>query len=459
MTAVLPGQSASSLWTVPSDGGTAKEIKVGKVIYGGAVWRPDGRGLLFIGSDDSNKTPNERDWYFVPADGGQLAPTGALSRLEAGNFGLGRYVSVASGGLLFTNGGLDSASIYRMPFDAGFERASGDPMPLIVGSGYNFSPTMSKDGRRIAFAVGANLSTNVWQAPVDATGKVAGQPVRITSGVTPNLAPSPSKDGKRFAYVGGPVNAPEVRVRDVATGKDVRLAKAHPWTSVVMSPDGSTVAFNADQLDNSPIYVIPAEGGLPRKVCGSCGRPVDWSPDRSKLFYDYGGPQRREIHVLDVASGRSTLLYKDPERGLMMPRLSPDGRSVVFTVLLTGRARRMFIAPYTGQEVPAREWKVLVEGTDLDRQPFWAPSGQLVYFLSDRDGYRCIWAQPVDQATRQPAGAPFAAHHLHQIRYNLEPIGDVAAVGLSMAGGYFFYAAFELQSNVWLAERRQARAR
>ena len=455
-TGVLP----RVIMTIPSDGGEAKELKVEKYLYGGPVWRPDGRGLLFIGADNSDKPPNNRDWYFVPADGGPILPTGALSRLEAAGFGLGRYLSVTTGGLLYTNGSIDSTSIYRMPFDAGFEHASGDPVPIIVGSGYNFSPTASKDGRRIAFAIGNNLSTNIWHAPIDAaTGKVAGGAVRITSGVNPSYAPSPSKDGKRFAYVGDPPGSAEVRVRDVATGKDARLAEAMGWSAVVLSADGSTIAYSSDQRDNSAIYSVSADGGFPKKICGACGRPVEWSPDRTKLFFDNAGPNRREIHVLDVASGRSTLLLKDPERGLTMPRLSPDGRSLIFTMVLGGRARRTFIAPYTGQEVPASEWKVLVEGTDLDRQPHWAPSGQLVYFLSDRDGFRCVWAQPVDQATRQASGAPFAAHHLHQIRYNLEPIEDVAKVGLSVAGGHMFYAAFELQSNVWLAERRQVRER
>jgi len=44
---------------------------------------------------------------------------------------------------------------------------------------------------------------------------------------------------------------------------------------------------------------------------------------------------------------------------------------------------------------------------------------------------------------------------MHQTRYSLEPIPDVAAIGLSVAGGQLFYASFELQSNIWLAERRE----
>ena len=48
-------------------------------------------------------------------------------------------------------------------------------------------------------------------------------------------------------------------------------------------------------------------------------------------------------------------------------------------------------------------------------------------------------AQRVDPASRQPAGPPFAAQHMHQVRYNLEGIADVAAIGLSVAGGHMLY--------------------
>jgi serine/threonine protein kinase len=39
-----------SLWTIPAEGGTAKEIKVDKGINSRPVWTRDGKGLLFVGS-------------------------------------------------------------------------------------------------------------------------------------------------------------------------------------------------------------------------------------------------------------------------------------------------------------------------------------------------------------------------------------------------------------------------
>jgi Tol biopolymer transport system component len=299
------------------------------------------------------------------------------------------------------------------------------------------------------------MTSNIWRAPLDAkTGQVAGASVRITSGLDPSVTPSPSRDGKRLAYLGGSRRSPEIRIRELETGTDQRLAEAKDWSYVSLSQDGSTVAFSSDVRNGSAVYSVPAAGGIPKRICAACGRPVEWSADRTKILLDNAGTEHREIQVLDVASGQSKPLLKHSEFGLNMPRLSPDGRMLTFTALRPGRARRIYLVPFTGEPVPEKDWTVLVDGTDLDRQPFWGPSGNLVYFMSDRDGSRCIWAQRVDTSNRQPLGAPFAVHHMHTFRYNLNDIGDPAGVGLSVANRQLFYASFELQSNVWLAERR-----
>ena len=443
-----------SLWILSSDAATAREIKIRNGMPGGPVWRPDGRGLLFIGFGDPPGALG--DWYFVSTDGGSVEPTGAARRLGAAGLGLGRDLSVTSDGFLFASGDYESTNIYRLPFDAAFQNVSGDPVAVIVGAGFNFSPRASQDGRRIALAIGNNLSANIWRAPIDrSSGKVAGEPLRVTSGLDPSMAPSPSRDGGRLAYLGGPPKAPEVRIRDLATGKNQRLAAAKDWSVVVLSQDGSTVAYNSDQRASSAIYSVSAAGGVPKKICTSCGRPVEWSAGpHEALRRQTPAPERREIHLLDVANGQTKSLLRHPEGPLNMPRLSPDGRSLAFSMQRAGRARRIYLAPFTGELVPEKDWTVVVDGSDFERQPFWAPSGDLIYFLSERDGFRCIWAQRVDMATRQPRGMPFAAHHMHQTRYSLEPIADVASIGLSVAAGQMFYASYELQSNIWLAERR-----
>lgn len=99
-----------------------------------------------------------------------------------------------------------------------------------------------------------------------------------------------------------------------------------------------------------------------------------------------------------------------------------------------------------------------MDGTELDRQPFWSPAGNLIYFLSDRDGDRCVWAQRVNPATREASGPPFGVHHVHQVRYSLSELGDVATVGMSVANGQMFYATFELHANVWMAQKRESAA-
>jgi Tol biopolymer transport system component len=448
---------SNTIWIRRSDGSAPRQITIDKTLFHGPVWRPDGKGFLIVGFNDP-ETPNDRDWFFVSAENGALSPTGAVAYLKTARMGFNTAISVARDGLLFTQGDYDSGSIYRMPFDAGFRAATGEPSPIVVGPGFYVQPTASQDGRRITFAIGNNLTTNIWHARLDpGTGKVAGEPVRVTSGLEASRTPSPSRDGGRVAYLGGSASAPEIRVRDLTSGGDVRLAAAKVWSFLTLSADGSTVAFNTDQRDGSAIYSVPVTGGVPKKICGACGRPVEWSPDRTSLYFDGAGPEQREIHVLDVATGKSRLFLRSEEKDttLTLPRLSRDGRFMTFTMVRPGRARRIYLAPVTNGPVPTNSWTVVAEGSNLERMSYWAPSGEAIYFLSERDGFRCIWAQRVDAATHRPSGEPFGALHMHQARYSLGSIPDVATIGLSIAGDQLFYAGFELQANVWLAERRQ----
>ena len=183
-------------------------------------------------------------------------------------------------------------------------------------------------------------------------------------------------------------------MRDVATGKDLRLAEARTWSSVILSPDGSTVAFDADPRESSAIYAVAATGGVPKKICAACGRPSEWSPDGTKIFFD---ARRRRVSRDSRTGRRDRQEQGAPEAcGASGQHTAPvAGRAAhcCFPMLLQGRGRRLYVAPYRGTLVPENEWTLIVDSTDLNRQPLWAPSGSL-YLLPLGSRWRAVCVGP-----------------------------------------------------------------
>ena len=46
--------------------------------------------------------------------------------------------------------------------------------------------------------------------------------------------------------------------------------------------------------------------------------------------------------------------------------------------------------------------------------PRWSANGRLLYYLSDRDDFICVWARALDPTTLEPTGEPFAIAHAHE---------------------------------------------
>ena len=128
------GDRSRSAVISAADGTDKKEIKIEKRHRRRAGVAPGRKGLALLGFAGSENA-QDRDWYFVRPDSGSLTPTGAARRLEAAGLGIGGDLGVTADGVLFTNGNIDSTNMYRMPFDATFQNASGAPVPVVVGAG------------------------------------------------------------------------------------------------------------------------------------------------------------------------------------------------------------------------------------------------------------------------------------------------------------------------------------
>jgi hypothetical protein len=53
--------------------------------------------------------------------------------------------------------------------------------------------------------------------------------------------------------------------------------------------------------------------------------------------------------------------------------------------------------------------------------------GGMLYFLSERDGFGCIWAERVDPKTKHPSGDPFPVYHFHHSQQSLTSLGSTGS--------------------------------
>jgi len=103
--------------------------------------------------------------------------------------------------------------------------------------------------------------------------------------------------------------------------------------------------------------------------------------------------------------------------------------------------------------VPRTEWIAITDGSKLERDPAWSSDGRFLYFLSERDGFRCIWAVPLNPATKRPSGEAFAVRHFHSARLSLRHVGNLGFLtGLTAGEGALVFSSGELKGNVWLEE-------
>ena len=79
----------------------------------------------------------------------------------------------------------------------------------------------------------------------------------------------------------------------------------------------------------------------------------------------------------------------------------------------------------------------------------------MLYFVSSRDGTRCLYAQRLD-STGRPVGDAFAVQHFHGIRNASVGQQGVLSTGPAdaMRGGFFLHDFSTATSNIWMMSRR-----
>ncbi len=449
---LLPG--TARVFVIESGGGQARQIgsDLAAALY--PVWSSSGNEVLVLGRHPSRG----EDWWSVPVQGGPSRQTGAFAALAAQRLVFTAWLTDilplewrASGRVVFAAGPGDAGNLWEIGLAGG--RVQGTATRLTQGPGFQLHASSATGPReRLAFS-NLEWKPGVWNQALDADRGIAkGEPTPITTDEPSSMASSLSADGRSLVYVSSHLGSRSLRARDLAAGKAITLVTTQStFFNPRISGDGSTVAYS-DRSGN--IFTVPRSGGAVETLCTACGTTMAVSPNGKRITYEPAESEDLTYYDMD-SKARVTVAVRPPGAVLTDGRFSPDGKWMAFHARSKNTTAQVFVVPIDGALPEPRErWIAVTDGNSEEMEPAWSPNGELLYFLSDRDGFRCIWARHLRGPGKQPAGDAFAVLHFHRARRSLRHLtGTTGLIGLAVAPGRMVFSFGELTGNIWLEEK------
>jgi Tol biopolymer transport system component len=333
-------------------------------------WSPDGRRIAFWGVRDGR-----RDIFTVSSDGGDPVAVTSDEALDWGPVWApdGRHLYFSS-----DRGG--SMNIWRIAVDPRSGKATSAPEPVNVPATYASGISFSRDGLRMAYVSGMRTS-NLFQAAFNPSSEATiGAPRAITQGVKATLYPSISRDGKWIAFTLEGLNEDIVVVQP--DGGHFRRVTDDPardreprW-----SPDGREIAFVSNRGGRFEVWTIHPDGSGLRQVTdgspqGGVTYPA-WSPDGRRISYNLPDEMGYIMDVDKPWKDQQPQLARThvPDRSwFWVTDWSHDGET------LAGTVQRLDGGTF-GVAAFRPQTRTLEQVSDFGELPRWLPDGRKLLF-------------------------------------------------------------------------------
>lgn len=424
------------IFVIPFEGGEPRKISVGLAEAAGPVWDPDGTHLIAVGRLPESR---EYDWWILAANGSEppvrtraaAALRPFVSELTREHFP-GDWTANT---ILFGN-----VRLFEVSLDSSM-RAMKTVRILHPGPGV-FHPRYRREGskRTVLFSL-RSFFPHIWGlAAGSRQGRMARERQQWTNDQYVGQIASLSRDGKKLAYGSSRNGDWQIFIRDVPDGRDMPATPAgETHTRPVLNRNGARLACLRELHGSSSIVIVEISSGQTRTVCGDCGQLRDWSDDEKRIVAVRGHA------LLDVdAVARSIRTVVEADRyDFQEAAWSPDGKWIAAVVGVAGKTKLQGVV-LPSQGAPESSWIPITEEL-YDLALRWSPDGNLLYFLSRKDDFRCLWAQRLHPATKRPLGASFAVEHFHPPKPRILSHGWA-----SVGGNWFAVNATHTASNVFV---------
>ena len=253
------------------------------------------------------------------------------------------------------------------------------------------------------------------------------------------------RDGNQRMYV---VSAEGGVPREVhETYRDVRIVNYR----MSLSPDGKTLAFSSVDANELHIYTIGVDGGSPRRLVDAPAREPVFSPDGTKIAYVEDkllGRVGGGLWVVPAEGGTPKLVAEAGNAS--SPVWSPDGRRVAFLDANTPRQICLVPIGETGEQAGEMTRINCPEGFDnVSRLTGWTPDNKIGAILAVHQEFG-LYTLPLKggQATLvargeyypQPRWSPDGKRIIHSVNVSIDPKGrdgwvDFGLASVSSQGG------------------------
>jgi dipeptidyl aminopeptidase/acylaminoacyl peptidase len=229
--------------------------------------------------------------------------------------------------------------------------------PVLADNFANIQPALSPDRTRIAFSSNRGGSYDLYLMDADGSNLQ-----RLTTDPSREAEPVWTPDGTRLVYtVTRQGEQPQLYALR-PDGRPAQALTAEPGGnhSPAISADGRSLAFVSTRDGNQEIYVMPVDGGEPRRVTRTGQRDSlpRFLTNGDLIYVVERGKGSRLVRLAGAAGEPQTVLETDePISGLAVSR---DGRRVAYVVgRLTdpskGKAQfRLFVRPLGAEATPAQ---------------------------------------------------------------------------------------------------------
>lgn len=347
----------------------------------------------------------------------------------------------------------DAVGIAAVPISADASHVIGETQKLTFGAGTDYRASAASTGRIVLSSVSSNLQ--VWALPINEDGKATGKPTQLISRIS--TGPCLSKDGNILVVGSNLGGAFEIHSIDLRTRKQMRISggPSQLWGYAV-NGTGTSLFYESNQNQKFALWQVSSAGGLPHKPLDRLFGVIDWSPDSRHLLgvVDELGP---DISFLDIETREPTKFLADVSgREVWQAHFSNDGDWVTFNAVSPGHSQ-LYIAPFRKALVPQSEWIPITDGSGWDDKPHFSHNDKLLFFTSDRDGYRCIWAQPLS-SSMHPIGKPWPVYHSHG---SGRSIGNtsIGTLELGVGPNMIVFNQQEFTGDIWLLDSRKSNLR